>query len=180
MDFSIGDIVQDYGCSGTIFYETATCALTTTTAAGASVTIIPVNSVTDFWVGEIIAVASAGGPYERIVTAISPSDKKITVNSAVTFASGNSIYDYNCYYLKHPYPEQSFEPTKDYYGYFNSDYWYTYSSSGGRFSRSRLKSAGAKASTEWDGNFMNWLTMRRVDIIKKVMTGGKQRQAAGL
>ena len=109
MDFSTGDIVQDYGCYGTIFYEGgATCASTTTTSAGASVTIIPVNSVTNFWVGEIIAVASTGGPYERVITAISPSDKKITVNSAVTFASGNSIYDYNCYYLMHPYPEQSF------------------------------------------------------------------------
>ncbi|OGW52144.1 MAG: hypothetical protein A2Y81_08525 [Nitrospirae bacterium RBG_13_43_8] len=181
VDFSTGDIVQDYGCYGTIFYEGgATCASTTTTSAGASVTIIPVNSVTNFWVGEIIAVASTGGPYERVITAISPSDKKITVNSAVTFASGNSIYDYNCYYLMHPYPEQSFIPTKDYYGYFNSDYWYTYSSSGGRFSRSRLKSAGAKASTEWDGNFMNWLTMRRVDIIKKVMTGGKTTTSSRL
>ena len=89
----------------------------------------------------------------------------------MTFANDDWIYDYNCYYLKNPWPEQSFDSTKNYYGYFLPTYWYTYSS--GSFVTSRLKSAGAKTSTEWDGNFMNWLTMRRVDIVKKVMTGGK-------
>ena len=70
-------------------------------------------------------------------------------------------------------------PTYKYYGYFNSDSWYTYGSS--KFSSSRLKTAGAKSSTEWDGNFLNWLTMRRIDIIRKVLTGGKKMggQAAG-
>ncbi len=177
LDFASGDIVQDYGCSGTIFYEDATCASTQASSAGASVTSIPVDSSNNFWVGEIIAVASSGGPYERVITAI-PNSSHITVASAVTFANNDYIYDYNCYYLKHPYPEQTFDSTKDYYGYFNSDYWYTYGSS--QFTRSRLKSAGAKASTEWDGNFMNWLTMRRVDIIKKVMTGGKTTTSSRL
>lgn len=178
--FSIGDKVKDWGCYGdaTHFFNadytlSTECPTTTTTAAGASVTVIPVNSITNFSVGEIIAVASAGGPYERIITAISPSDKKITVSSAVTFASGISIYDYNCYYLKNPWPEQSFDPDKEYYGYFLPTYWYTYDTSGGRFVTSRLKTVGAKTATEWDGNFMNWLTMRRVDVVKKVLTGGK-------
>ncbi len=179
-NFSIGDKVKDWGCygDGTHFFNadftlSTECPSTTTTAAGASVTVIPVNSVLNFWVGQIIAVASAGGPYERIITAISPSDKKITVNTSVTFASGISIYDYNCYYLKNPWPEQSFDSTKEYYGYFLPTYWYTYDSSGGRFVTSRLKEGTTKNATEWDGNFMNWLTMRRVDIVKKVMTGGK-------
>ena len=63
-------------------------------------------------------------------------------------------------------------PTYKYYGYFNSDAWYTYGSS--KFSFSRLKTAGAKNSSEWDGNWLNWLFMRRVDIVRKVLTGGKK------
>lgn len=67
-------------------------------------------------------------------------------------------------------------PTFKYYGYFDPDYWYTYGSN--RFTPtapktgSGLSGARAKTSSEWDGNFLNWLTMRRVDIIRKVMTGG--------
>ncbi len=67
-------------------------------------------------------------------------------------------------------------PTYKFYGYFNPDYWYTYGSN--RFTPtapktgSGLSGARAKTSSEWDGNFLNWLTMRRVDIIRKVMTGG--------
>ena len=61
-------------------------------------------------------------------------------------------------------------PTYKYYGYFDPDYWYTYST---RFvpsapkTGSGLSGARAKTSSEWDGNFLNWLTMRRVDIIKR-------------
>ncbi len=68
-------------------------------------------------------------------------------------------------------------PTHKYYGYFNPDYWYTYDLS--RFTPtapktgSGLSGARAKAAAEWDGNFLNWLTMRRVDIVRKVLTGGR-------
>jgi type IV pilus assembly protein PilY1 len=67
-------------------------------------------------------------------------------------------------------------PTFKYYGYFSPDYWYLYDN--GRFyptapkTGSGLTGARAKTASEWDGNFMNWLTMRRVDIIRKVLTGG--------
>lgn len=68
-------------------------------------------------------------------------------------------------------------PIYKYYGYFNPDYWYTYGSN--RFTPtapktgSGLSGARAKTSSEWDGNFLNWLTMRRVDVARKVLTGGK-------
>lgn len=74
-------------------------------------------------------------------------------------------------------------PTYTYYGYFNSDYWYTYSSN--RFipaapkTGSGLSGARAKNAAEWDGNFLNWVTMRRLDIIRKVMTGGKTESGEG-
>jgi len=68
-------------------------------------------------------------------------------------------------------------PTYKFYGYFNPDYWYTYTTN--RFipttpkNTSGLTGGTAKAATEWDGNFLNWLTMRRTDIVRKVMTGGR-------
>lgn len=74
-------------------------------------------------------------------------------------------------------------PTYTYYGYFNPDYWYTYASN--RFLTSApkigsgLAGARAKLATEWDGNFLNWLTMRRTDVLRKVMTGGKTTSGEG-
>ena len=67
-------------------------------------------------------------------------------------------------------------PGYKYYGYFNPDYWYTYSSN--KFEPAALKTASRPADT-WDGNFLNWLTMRRVDIIRKVMTGGATTSGGG-
>ncbi len=74
-------------------------------------------------------------------------------------------------------------PDYKYYGYFNPDYWYTYSSN--RFVPSAPKTgsgilgARAKDSAEWDGNFLNWLTMRRVDVLRKVLTGGAKTTGEG-
>ncbi|MGD9215379.1 MAG: hypothetical protein PVJ84_11215, partial [Desulfobacteraceae bacterium] len=86
---------------------------------------------------------------------------------------------------------------KTYYGYFNPDYFYEYDS--GIFTPAYQKeSYGANswtvrafdsdtetlststtslsaASIEaglWDGNWLNWLCMRRVDVLRKVMVGG--------
>src|SRR4030042_4652551 len=67
-------------------------------------------------------------------------------------------------------------PDYKFYGYFNPDYWYTYSSN--RFVPAGLKS-GTRPASSWDGNFLNWLTMRRIDIIRKVLTGGKKTTGEG-
>ena len=61
-------------------------------------------------------------------------------------------------------PYQNFDPTKTYYGYFDSSASYTYLN--GQFSTS--------STGQWDGNFLNWLTMRRIDVTRKVLAGGKQ------
>jgi type IV pilus assembly protein PilY1 len=69
-------------------------------------------------------------------------------------------------------------PTNKYYGYFDPDYWYT--SDGKEFTATAAKITSdlalpgkrAKNADEWDGNFLNWATMRRVDIVRKVLTGG--------
>ena len=83
------------------------------------------------------------------------------------------------------YPGVTPQTTDDYkyYGYFDPDYWYTYTSN--RFITTAPKTGSgitgerAKAAAEWDGNFLNWLTMRRVDIVRKVLTGGKTTSGEG-
>jgi len=53
-----------------------------------------------------------------------------------------------------------------YYGYFDATQCYQYASS-------KFSPVGAKpCAGTWDGNFLNWSTMRRLDITKWVMTGG--------
>ena len=64
-----------------------------------------------------------------------------------------------------------FDPTVSYFGYFESDKKYTYDIGKGFF----VESAGG----EWDGNFLNWLAMRRMDVVRKVLVGGKVRDRAG-
>lgn len=70
-----------------------------------------------------------------------------------------------------------------YYGYFDPDYWYTYTSN--RFITTAPKTGSgitgerAKAASEWDGNFLNWVAMRRVDVLRKVLTGGKTTSGEG-
>lgn len=77
-------------------------------------------------------------------------------------------------------------PNFKYYGYFNPDYWYKYQTNRFYATAPKLGSGlsgeeakGASANNEWDGNFLNWLTMRRTDILRKVLTGGKTTTGEG-
>jgi type IV pilus assembly protein PilY1 len=74
-------------------------------------------------------------------------------------------------------PCANYDPAKTYYGYFDSGTWYTYSSN--RFVPRALKSTGAKQTDDWDGNFLNWLTTRRIDAVRKALTGGRAVSGEG-
>jgi type IV pilus assembly protein PilY1 len=85
----------------------------------------------------------------------------------------------------------------NYYGYFNPEYFYSYSSNvfshkykkiayhdTGTHSTSywettkldgtsyNLTNAQIVSQSLWDGNWMNWLSMRRMDVLRKVLVGG--------
>ncbi len=93
-----------------------------------------------------------------------------------------------------------------YYGYYNPDYFYSYSSnvfypkykkvsynfvtnswtvqnlSGGTSTINDSTIAPTLAADGlWDGNWLNWCSMRRVDVLRKVLMGGKatSRQGGG-
>jgi type IV pilus assembly protein PilY1 len=64
--------------------------------------------------------------------------------------------------------------TFNYSGYFDSKRCYSYASS-------RFKSSGAagganehSCSGDWSGNFLNWVTMSRLDILRSVLYGGQR------
>ncbi|MCI1278293.1 MAG: hypothetical protein LKG23_04825 [Nitrospira sp.] len=61
-----------------------------------------------------------------------------------------------------------------YSGYFDSLRCYTYNTTDTRFEGGTGKATldAACPNTEWDGNFLNWATLRRFDAVKRAMIGG--------
>ncbi len=70
-----------------------------------------------------------------------------------------------------------FDPTQTYYGYFDPNAWYQYSSNEFNVANTTTPTIGSSitnpdSANDWNGNFLNWLTMRRMDIVKQALTGG--------
>jgi len=65
-----------------------------------------------------------------------------------------------------------------YYGYFDAG-----SLENGIYTPSRYSYSSGKfvrdPSGPWDGNWLNWCTMRRVDVLRKVLTGGELAGSSG-
>ena len=73
--------------------------------------------------------------------------------------------------------DQSYDSGASYFGYFDPEKMYAYSTtSGGYFyvdSAKTLNKTKFSAADGYSGNMLNWLTMRRVDVVRKVLVGGK-------
>ena len=72
----------------------------------------------------------------------------------------------------------TYDPNTKYYGYFEpgepaavptEHTMYSYGNN--KFTRD--------SSGPWDGNFLNWATMRRIDVTRKVLMGGKATSRTG-
>jgi type IV pilus assembly protein PilY1 len=74
--------------------------------------------------------------------------------------------------------ETTYDDTFDYYGYFNTDWCYIYDTSVNAFVPASESTGTNKHScsgaSDWSGNFLNWTTMTRVDVLRKVLYGGKR------
>ena len=68
--------------------------------------------------------------------------------------------------------ETTYKDTIEYYGYFDTKRCYSYT--GGRFEPAGLATGtnSHHCSGAWSGNFMNWATMTRMDVARKVLYGG--------
>jgi len=77
--------------------------------------------------------------------------------------------------------DYTFKPTFRYYGYFDAEKCYGYDDNAGqkRFkplamavvAGGRFTCAG---SPQWAGNFLNWATMTRLDVVRKILYGGRR------
>lgn len=131
-----------------------------------------------------------------IISALIPSDKNIN-KSYANVEMGNYCYappsiatsvppivmlvmgrDHKIYYEAYNdasdldgdgFLDVGYKHSINYYGYFDSYKCYTYS--GSRFIPSYITS-NKYCSGQWSGNFLNWLTMSRMDVLKKVLYGG--------
>jgi type IV pilus assembly protein PilY1 len=71
--------------------------------------------------------------------------------------------------------EITYKHSIDYYGYFDPFKCYTYSNANGRFEPSAGTSTKyCAAGTAWSGNFLNWVTMSRLDVMRKLLFGGSR------
>lgn len=63
----------------------------------------------------------------------------------------------------------------DYYGYFDSYKCYSYSTSNDRFVPQGVttdKYCDSVSGADWSGNFLNWVSMARIDVVRKILYGG--------
>lgn len=62
-----------------------------------------------------------------------------------------------------------------YYGYFGNNTCYTYTSNRFEPSAAATGPNSHHCSSKWSGNFLNWATMTRMDVLRKVLYGGFRR-----
>lgn len=74
--------------------------------------------------------------------------------------------------------DTTYKNSINYYGYFDSYKCYDYDTGKGRFvpkSFTTDKYCTGAASNYWSGNFLNWATMARIDVVRKILFGGHRR-----
>ncbi|HYR16031.1 MAG TPA: hypothetical protein VEQ67_17710, partial [Mycobacterium sp.] len=77
--------------------------------------------------------------------------------------------------------DATYKHSINYYGYFDSFKCYTYDTTSHRFNPAIPQPANTATdkyctagASQWSGNFLNWATMTRIDIVRKVLYGGKR------
>ena len=125
----------------------------------------------------IAVVASCGFSLcHRATSHRPPSTSSIRSRPRILFAMSN---DHALYYKAYTdwndldgngTTDTTYLPTFSYYGYFDPAKCYAYES--GRFVPKGVTDASFYCERAWSGNFLNWATMSRMDIVRKVLYGG--------
>ncbi|MBV5316672.1 MAG: hypothetical protein JZU50_02580 [Desulfobulbaceae bacterium] len=79
-------------------------------------------------------------------------------------------------------PETTYTDGIDYYGYFDSRKCYAYATSPDRRFVPTAQATGPckhYCSGQWSGNFLNWATMTRIDVVRKLLYGGMRAFDSG-
>lgn len=70
-------------------------------------------------------------------------------------------------------PERTYLHKYQYYGYFDSKKCYSYDTSSRQFNPIGLADKVTNfCNSAWSGNFLNWATMTRMDVVRKILYGG--------
>jgi type IV pilus assembly protein PilY1 len=69
--------------------------------------------------------------------------------------------------------EQRYNHSIDYYGYFDPYKCYNYDAINGLFVPASI-TPDKYCSGNWSGNFLNYISMARIDVIRKILYGGKR------
>ncbi len=75
-------------------------------------------------------------------------------------------------------PDTTYTNSFDYYGYFDSYKCYAYDSAQQFFApmaATATKYCEGSSNGYWSGNFLNWVSMARIDAIRKMLFGGHRR-----
>lgn len=75
--------------------------------------------------------------------------------------------------------ETQYKHSYSYYGYFDNQRCYQYSGTSDRYVPSRKVGTDgycnySGGSAEWSGNFLNWATMTRMDVVRRILYGGRR------
>ncbi|MGN6701859.1 MAG: pilus assembly protein [Burkholderiaceae bacterium] len=76
-------------------------------------------------------------------------------------------------------PETTYRHTYTYYGYFDPHKCYVYDTSARQYNPNantddKYCNAG-HAGSQWSGNFLNWASMTRMDVVRKILYGGYRK-----
>src|SRR5881409_3214410 len=74
-------------------------------------------------------------------------------------------------------PADVFDPNHSYFGLFDPFRCYTTNSNSFTYGSIKINTFDVCAGTFWDGNFLNWLAMRKMDIIYQALVGGAPKPA---
>jgi len=70
-------------------------------------------------------------------------------------------------------PNTTYQHSIDYYGYFDSNKCYAYTDN--LFVPVSISDDKYCSGAQWSGNFMNWVSMARIDTVRKILYGGFRR-----
>jgi len=78
-------------------------------------------------------------------------------------------------------PDGGYKHANRYSGYFDPDKCYDYSTTSSRFvwAADAINKYCPSGTAGWSGNFLNWATMTRMDMVRKVLYGGYRQPIVG-
>ncbi|MDD5272013.1 MAG: hypothetical protein PHU14_04765, partial [Methylovulum sp.] len=68
-------------------------------------------------------------------------------------------------------PDTTYKNSIEYYGYFDSYKCYNYNTTSNQFEPFSI-TTDKYCTGNWSGNFLNWSTMTRMDVVRKILYGG--------